>query len=49
MKRIVLITGFESFNANLYRQAANIATARCEELEVIVFSDREITTDPNKA
>ncbi len=48
MKRIVLIAGFESFNANLYRQAANIAIARCEELEVIVFSDRDITTDPAK-
>ncbi len=46
MKRIVLIAGFESFNANLYRQAAKIAVARCEELEVIVFSDRDITTDP---
>ena len=48
MKRIVLIAGFESFNANLYRQAANIATAKCEELEVIVFSDRDITTFPDK-
>ena len=36
MKRIVLIAGFESFNANLYRQAANMATARCEGLEVIL-------------
>jgi magnesium chelatase subunit H len=40
MKRIVLIAGFESFNGNLYRQAAEMATARCGELEVIVFSDR---------
>ncbi|MGL5942495.1 MAG: hypothetical protein ACRC2S_19380 [Waterburya sp.] len=40
MKRIVLIAGFESFNANLYRQAGSMATARCGELEVIVFSDR---------
>ncbi len=48
MKRIVLIAGFESFNANLYRQAANIAIARCKELEVIVFSDRDITTFPAK-
>ena len=47
MKRIVLIAGFESFNANLYRQAAEMATARCGELEVIVFSDRDITTSPN--
>ncbi len=47
MKRIVLIAGFESFNANLYRQAAKMATARCRELEVIVFSDRDITTSPD--
>ncbi|MEM9274825.1 MAG: magnesium chelatase subunit H [Cyanobacteria bacterium P01_F01_bin.143] len=46
MKRIVLIAGFESFNANLYRQAAEMATARCQELEVIVFSDRNITANP---
>ena len=38
MKRIVAIAGFESFNANLYRKAAEMATARCGELEVIVFS-----------
>ena len=38
MKQIVLIAGFESFNANLYRKAAEMATARCGELEVIVFS-----------
>ncbi|MEN9869623.1 MAG: magnesium chelatase subunit, partial [Cyanobacteriota bacterium] len=48
MKRIVLIAGFESFNANLYRQAGVMATARCEKLEVIVFSDRDITTTPDK-
>ncbi|WP_019506649.1 magnesium chelatase subunit H [Pleurocapsa sp. PCC 7319] len=48
MKRIVLIAGFESFNANLYRQAAEMATSRCGELEVIVFSDRDITANPNQ-
>ncbi|MDJ0577301.1 MAG: DUF3479 domain-containing protein, partial [Xenococcaceae cyanobacterium MO_234.B1] len=47
MKRIVLIAGFESFNANLYRQAANLATSRCSELEVTVFSDRDISTNPD--
>ncbi|MEL6580166.1 MAG: hypothetical protein AAFQ14_10455 [Cyanobacteria bacterium J06621_12] len=40
MKRIVAIAGFESFNANLYRQAAEAAMERCEGLEVIFFSDR---------
>jgi magnesium chelatase subunit H len=44
MKRIVLITGFESFNANLYRDAARLAQARCPELDIRVFSDRDLTT-----
>ncbi len=47
MKRIVLIAGFESFNANLYRQAAQMATARCQELQVTIFSDRDISTNPD--
>ncbi len=47
MKRIVLIAGFESFNANLYRKAAEMTTAGCSELEVTVFSDRDITTNPD--
>jgi magnesium chelatase subunit H len=46
MKRIVLIAGFESFNANLYRQAANTATSRCQELDIRVFSDRDINDNP---
>jgi magnesium chelatase subunit H len=46
MKRIVAIAGFESFNANLYRQAGEMAMGRCEGLEVIFFSDRDITTSP---
>ena len=47
-KRIVLITGFETFNSNLYRQAATKAISRCQDLEVIVFSDTSITTDAEK-
>ncbi len=47
MKRIVLIAGFESFNANLYRQAADMAVSRCPELEIKVFSDRDISTSPD--
>ncbi|MEL6931262.1 MAG: DUF3479 domain-containing protein, partial [Cyanobacteria bacterium J06600_6] len=47
MKRIVAIAGFESFNANLYRQAGEMAMERCEGLEVIFFSDRDITTSPS--
>jgi len=36
MKRIVAIARFESFNANLYRKAAEMAMAQCEGLEVIL-------------
>ena len=46
MKRIVLLAGFESFNADLYRQAAKLAQAQCPELEICVFSDRDLTSDP---
>jgi magnesium chelatase subunit H len=42
MKRIVLIAGFESFNADLYRKAAELAIAKCPELDIRVFSDRDI-------
>ncbi|MEM8831146.1 MAG: magnesium chelatase subunit H [Cyanobacteria bacterium P01_G01_bin.19] len=48
MKRIVAIAGFESFNANLYRQAGEMAMRRCEGLEVIFFSDRDITAKPDE-
>jgi magnesium chelatase subunit H len=46
MKRIVLIAGFESFNADLYRQAAAVAQVRCPELEIQVFSDRDLAANP---
>ena len=46
MKRIVLIAGFESFNTDLYRQAAQIATSRCLDLEIQVFSDISLTSEP---
>jgi magnesium chelatase subunit H len=48
MKRIVLITGFEAFNSGLYRQAAKLAASRCPELEVKVFSDRSLNTEPDR-
>ncbi|MDZ8185613.1 MAG: magnesium chelatase subunit H [Nostoc sp. ChiSLP02] len=44
MKRIVLIAGFESFNADLYRKAAFLANSRCPELDIRVFSDRDLTS-----
>lgn len=46
MQRIVLIAGFESFNAELYREAAQLAQARCPDLDIRVFSDRDLTADP---
>src|SRR6476469_2597817 len=46
MKRIVLIAGFESFNADLYRKAAQLAIARCPDLEIKVFSDRDLAANP---
>lgn len=46
MKRIVLIAGFESFNADLYRQAAQVAQERCPDLEIQVFSDRDLASHP---
>jgi magnesium chelatase subunit H len=48
VQRIVLIAGFESFNADLYRQAARIAMQKCPGLDIQVFSDREINTAPQK-
>jgi magnesium chelatase subunit H len=47
MPRIVLIAGFEAFNTNLYQQAAETARQRCPELEILVFCDRTLTTDPD--
>lgn len=47
-KRIVIITGFETFNSGLYRQSAQLATSRCENLEVIVFNDNSINTETEK-
>ncbi len=44
MKRIVLVAGFESFNAGLYRKAADIAVSRCSDLDIRVFSDRDISS-----
>ena len=48
MKRIILIAGFESFNADLYRKAAYLANSRVQELDIRVFSDRDITTSPRE-
>mmetsp|Transcript_1572 Transcript_1572/g.5385 ORF Transcript_1572/g.5385 Transcript_1572/m.5385 type:complete len:1547 (-) Transcript_1572:1607-6247(-) len=42
-RRIVLITGFESFNVRLYEDVASAIAQRCPGLELRVFSDRDIT------
>jgi magnesium chelatase subunit H len=47
VKRIVLIAGFESFNADLYRKAAELAVSGCQGLEVRVFSDRALAEEPD--
>ena len=44
-RRIVLISGFESFNVKLYRRAAKDLARRCPGIELIVFSDRDIEAD----
>ncbi|CAK6692435.1 cobaltochelatase subunit CobN [Synechococcus sp. CBW1107] len=46
MKRIVLLAGFEAFNAGLYRQAAERAMAQCPQLSITVFSDRDLSDRP---
>ncbi len=48
MKRIVLIAGFETFNADLYRKAAHRAIERCPQLQVTTFTDRDITEQPDR-
>ena len=48
MKRIVLITGFEAFNAGLYDQAAAQAMAQYPGLEVLTFNDRDLAQQPEQ-
>lgn len=48
MKRIVLLAGFEVFNADLYREAAAAAVAQCPGLEITVFSDRDLVAIPDQ-
>ncbi len=46
MKTIVLIAGFETFNTNLYKKAAELATSKCQELSIKVFSDKALLETP---
>ncbi|KAK9800208.1 hypothetical protein WJX73_009512, partial [Symbiochloris irregularis] len=45
--RIVLISGFESFNVDLYKQAAQEVASRQPGVHISVFSDRDL--GPHKA
>ncbi len=47
MKRIVLIAGFESFNTDLYRQSAKISMSKCPDLDITIFSDRSLISEPD--
>ncbi len=47
MVRIVLIVGFESFNLDLYHQAIATAQSRSPNLDISVFSDRDLATQPD--
>ena len=47
MACIVLIAGFESFNIDLYKQASELTRSRCNDLEIHVFSDRDISATPD--
>ncbi|MEL4897251.1 magnesium chelatase subunit H [Crocosphaera sp. Alani8] len=46
MSRIVIITGFESFNLDLYREAAQLAQSRCADLDIQIYSDRSLSQEP---
>jgi magnesium chelatase subunit H len=43
--KVVLISGFESFNVKLYRDAAKTLRKRVPGLQLIVFSDRDLATN----
>ena len=47
MPRIVLLAGFEAFNTRLYQQAADVAQQRCPDLDIRVFCDRDLSTQPD--
>ena len=44
-RRIVLISGFESFNVKLYRRTARNLAKRCPGVELAVFSDRDVAAN----
>ena len=44
--KIVLLAGFETFNRELYRRAADRAATQCPGLEIWVATDRDISAHP---
>lgn len=44
---IILMAGFEAFNLALYRKAADKISEICPSIRVIVFTDRDVVTQPN--
>jgi len=46
--RVVLVTGFESFNVDLYTQAAARVKTLAPNIQISVFSDRDVTANKEK-
>ncbi|CAN0066909.1 unnamed protein product, partial [Discosporangium mesarthrocarpum] len=46
LARVVLVAGFEAFNLQLYRQVAQELSEVCPELELMVFTDRDVAQEP---
>lgn len=44
----VLLAGFESFNSDLYREAAERVARVCPDLELVVFNDRDLVARPTE-
>mmetsp|Transcript_24668 Transcript_24668/g.97881 ORF Transcript_24668/g.97881 Transcript_24668/m.97881 type:complete len:1448 (-) Transcript_24668:96-4439(-) len=47
-KRVVLISGFESFNQALYARSAESASTTRADLDISVFSDRDLLTEAGR-
>jgi len=47
-KRLVLIAGFEAFNLVLYNDAAAQLAAICPQLEVLVFTEKDVEIRPKE-
>lgn len=45
-KKIVLIAGFEQFNSNLYKKAAEKVATKVKDVEIFVFTDADISSQP---